>query len=314
MNLSNQELAQTELFRNVPDDILERVRTHADPLQLKAGDVLLSPERENHHIYVLLSGRLALHFGSLDSPEMLVLEKGTSVGEMSIIDQSMPSAFVIAKDDCLVFPVHRDLLHELVTDTSPVARNLLRLLTQCIKAGNECRIKDRSTIGELTTHANIDALTGLYNRRWLDNAIGRLLAQAVENEWPLCLLMMDVDNFKKYNDTLGHPCGDQALIAVGNVLKTTIRPYDFAARYGGEEFMVLLPNIAQNEALAVAERIRATIEKTAIVHSDGTALPGVTISIGLAVNRTDCTPQSLIDAADARLYQAKQHGRNCVKC
>lgn len=313
MNFITKELAQTELFRDVPDAIIDVVRAQANPLELRQGEVLLTPERENHHIYLLLSGTLALHFGSLESPEVRVLEKGISVGEMSLIDQGTPSAFVIAKENCRVFPVHRDLLHNLVAETNPVTRNLLRLLTGWVKANMECIVMDRSKIGELTNHANIDVLTGLYNRRWLDNALERLLRQAIENEQPLCILLIDVDHFKKYNDTLGHSSGDQALIAIGNIFKTTVRPYDFATRYGGEEFLILLPNTTENEGVAVAERMRLTIEKTTIIDSEGASLPSITISIGLVINNSQSTPNSLVDAADAKLYQAKQQGRNCIR-
>ncbi|MGZ8137354.1 MAG: GGDEF domain-containing protein [Methylococcaceae bacterium] len=313
MSFIAKELAQTELFKDVPDAILDVVRAHASPLELMPGEVLLSPERENHHIYLLLSGTLSLHFGSLDSPEVRVLEKGISVGEMSIIDHAMPSAFVIAREAARVFPVHRDLLLYLVADANPVACNLLRLLTLWIKANTECIVRDRSRIGVLINHANTDALTGLYNRRWLDNALAHLLTEAIGAEEPLCILLVDVDHFKKYNDRLGHLAGDQALITIGNSLKTLIRPYDFATRYGGEEFLILLPNTTKNEGVAVAERIRLSIEKKAITR-DGVRLPGITVSIGLVINTPDSTPKSLIDAADAKLYQAKQQGRNCIKC
>ena len=313
MSVITKELAQTELFKDVSDDVIESVRIHATPFELMPGDVLLSPECENHHIYLLLSGTLALHFGSLDSPEIRTLGKGISVGEMSIIDQSTPSAYIVAKENCRIFPVHRDVVHQLVSDTTPIARNLLRLLTMWNRENTQCIISDRSKIGELTNHANIDSLTGLHNRRWLDNALARLLPEAIENSQPLCILLVDVDHFKKYNDTLGHSSGDQALIAIGNVLKSTIRPYDFATRYGGEEFLILLPNTTLNEGVVVAERIRVNVEQTNIVHCDGTPLPGITISIGLVINNVESTCQSLVDDADRQLYYAKQQGRNCIK-
>jgi diguanylate cyclase (GGDEF)-like protein len=308
-----EELAQTELFLSVPENIIQLVMTQAAPLELVKGDVLLSPEHDNNHIYLLLSGKLSIHFGSLDSPEIRELHKGVSVGEMSIIDGPQPSAYVVAKEPSRVFPIHRDLLYELVAKTSPVGSNLLRLLTQWMKANTQSIVKDRKQIWELTDHANIDALTGLYNRRWLDNALARLLKQAKKSELHLCILIVDVDLFKKYNDTQGHLGGDQALIAMGEVLKTTVRAYDFATRYGGEEFLILLPNTDRNEGLIVAERIRLATEKKSILSADGSPLPSITISIGLAMREKDSTAQSLIAAADAQLYRAKKEGRNCIR-
>ncbi len=313
MNSLAHELAQTDLFRNVPEKIINLALTHAKPQELAAGEVLLSPEMDNHHVYLLLSGSLGVHFGTLDSPEIRELNKGISVGEMSIIDDSHPSAYVVAKEASRVFPIHRDLLKNLVADTSPMADNLLRLLTHWIKANTQRIVKDRQQIWELTDHANVDALTGLYNRRWLDNALTRLLEQATKSEQPLCILLIDVDHFKQYNDTQGHPGGDRALIAMGEVLKTSVRPYDFATRYGGEEFLVILPNTGRDEGIAAAERIRMNTEKKHIVSADGATLPGVTISTGLAMNQPDSTPQSLIAVADEHLYRAKKEGRNCVR-
>ena len=307
-----EELAQTELFRDVPENFLYLVLEHATPLELARGDVLLSPERENYHIYLLLSGSLAVHFGSVDSPEIRELTKGVSVGEMSIIDGTQPSAYVIAKEASRVFPIHCDMLNGFVADNCPLAGNLLRLLTHWLKDNTQRIVKDRMQIWELTDHANVDALTGLYNRRWLDNALVRLLVQAIKGEQPLCILIIDVDHFKKYNDTQGHLGGDQALIALGVVLKTTVRPYDFATRYGGEEFLVILPNTTHDEGIAVAERIRQAVEKKVITSLDEKPMPGITISIGLAMNQAHFNPQSLIAAADAQLYRAKEGGRNCV--
>jgi len=308
-----EELAQTELFHDAPEDILNIVLEHAEPFELMSGDVLLAPRRDNQHIYLLLSGTLAVHFDSLDSPEIRELPKGVSVGEMSIIDGTAPSAYVVAKENCRVFPIHRDLLNDLIADTSPVARNLLRLLAQWMKANTQRIVKDRTQILELTDHANVDAMTGLYNRRWLDNAFSRLLEQASRSEQPLCILMIDVDHFKQYNDTQGHLSGDRALVAMGEVLKTTVRPYDFATRYGGEEFLVILPNTNKKEAVVIAERIRKVAAEKSIISVNAEPLPKISVSIGLAESNSDSTIQSLLTEADAQLYKAKNDGRNCVK-
>lgn len=313
MTLLFQELARTELFQHVSDDLLRQVLAHASPLELRPGELLLSPERENHHIYLLLSGTLTLHFNSPDSPVIRELLQGYSVGEMSIIDETAPSAYVKAKDHCRVFPMHRELLLSFIQSAHPIAYNLLRLLTKWIKANTQIIINDQFQISELTNQVNIDGLTGLYNRRWLDNALTRILSQMIKVEQPLCILIIDVDHFKKYNDIQGHQAGDIALITMGSILKSNIRPYDFATRFGGEEFIVLLPNTHQSEGFALAERIRLETEKQLIVQPGGILLPSITVSIGLAVSHSNSTTQSLIADADNQLYLAKQSGRNCVK-
>ncbi len=308
-----QELAETRLLKDVPTAVIERIHAQARPIALTSGEVLLSPECENDYIYLLLSGSLSVHFDTTDEIDERVLEKGCSVGEMSILDNALPSAYVVVREPAEVFPIHRDLFHQLISECNPFVCNLLKILTQWIKASTECIVRDRSRIGELTNHATTDVLTGLYNRRWLNNAFTRFLVQANETGYPLCVLLIDVDHFKQYNDTFGHLAGDQALIVIGNCLKTTMRSCDFATRFGGEEFLILLPNTTKEEAVKVAERIRHDIENKVVDCLDGTFLPSVTISIGLVTNTPDSTPKSLIDSADAMLYQAKQDGRNCVR-
>ncbi len=313
MTLLIEELAKTELLQNVPDDLLRQVLAHAFPLELSPGQLLLSPEQDNHHIYLLLTGTLTVHFHSSDSLVIRELTQGESVGEMSIIDDATPSAYVKAKECSRVFPIHRNFLLDLIQSTHPIAYNLLRLLTKWMKANTQKTINDQFQISELTNQANIDGLTALYNRRWLENALPRILTQMIKVAQPLCILIIDVDHFKKYNDLHGHQGGDIALISMGNVLRTNIRPYDFASRIGGEEFMVLLPNTNRAEGGALAERIRQETENQMIFNPDGSSMPGITVSIGLAVSDSSCTVKSLFSAADKQLYMAKQSGRNCVK-
>ncbi|MDD4963465.1 MAG: GGDEF domain-containing protein [Gallionella sp.] len=308
-----ETLSHTELLKDAPEFMLDMVLESATPLTLSTGDVLLSPGGNNYHVYLILSGVLAVHFDSLDSPEIRELTQGTSVGELSILDGTSPSAYVVAKVESQVFPIHCDLLHKLIADTNPVAANLLRLIIRWLKSNTRRIIQDRMYIEELSGYAKIDGLTGLYNRRWLNNALPRLLDQAINSVQPLCLMMIDVDHFKKYNDTHGHLGGDHALIAVGEVLRNTVRPYDFTMRYGGEEFMVILPNTSQDEGVMIAERIRQAIENKGIFSASGAMLPSVTISIGLTVSHATSTPQSLIAAADAQLYRSKESGRNCTR-
>ena len=173
MTLLIQELAKTELLQHVSENILRQVLAHAAPMELNPGELLLSPEQDNHHIYLLLSGTLTVHFNSADSPVIRELSQGCSVGELSIIDDTLPSAYVKVKEQCRVFPVHRDFLLDLIQTTHPIAYNLLRLLTRWMKANTQKIISDQCQISELTNQANIDGLTGLYNRRWLDNALPR---------------------------------------------------------------------------------------------------------------------------------------------
>ena len=159
--------------------------------------------------------------------------------------------------------------------------------------------------------AATDALTGLFNRRYLDGALERELARASRSDSSLALLMLDIDHFKSFNDTYGHAMGDLVLKKVATTLSDGLRQADVLARFGGEEFVVVLPQVTAAAALDSAERIRASVERASI-HPGGER-KHVTVSIGLAMfpDQSD-TPETLLEAADQALYRAKKLGRNRV--
>ncbi|MBI4984722.1 MAG: cyclic nucleotide-binding domain-containing protein [Rhodocyclales bacterium] len=157
-------LAATELFRDASAETLALVREHASVRDLAAGEILLSPALPNQHIYLLLAGALALRFDSPQAPEVRELLPGVSVGEMSIIDDAPPSAYVIAKVASRVFPIHRDLLQRLIAGSNPVARNLLRLMSQWLKANTRHIAADQNQIRRLTATIREVSAQGLDQR------------------------------------------------------------------------------------------------------------------------------------------------------
>jgi diguanylate cyclase (GGDEF)-like protein len=162
-----------------------------------------------------------------------------------------------------------------------------------------------------------DQLTGIHNRRSFDNRLDSEWNRAMRDSTPLSLLIMDLDRFKKYNDTYGHQQGDEALKAATNIFTQTLkRSSDFVARWGGEEFAALLINTNSSEALNIAEKIRTNLENAIITSAKGTAT-SMTISIGIntvipQTNMHGCTIDSFISGADEALYIAKETGRNRV--
>ena len=163
--------------------------------------------------------------------------------------------------------------------------------------------------GELKARARTDDLTGLPNFRAFRERIDAELERAERYPESFGILVLDLDRFKKYNDTYGHLAGNDALQRVAQAIRETVRTVDFAARYGGEEFAVIVPLVDEQALANVAERIRAGVE-AAPAPADGAP---VTVSIGAALYPKDARErEALFQAADARLYEAKKAGRNCV--
>ena len=158
-----------------------------------------------------------------------------------------------------------------------------------------------------------DALTGLFNRRHVMERFSEELERAKRLKEALACIMIDIDNFKNINDTYGHLIGDRTLREVSEILKNSIRTYDIAGRYGGEEFLIILPDTGFEDALILAERIRAGIKAQPAAKSDLTPPIKVTISLGIASMRdTDISIDNMIKRADDGLYAAKKSGRDKV--
>ena len=160
-----------------------------------------------------------------------------------------------------------------------------------------------------------DGLTGIYNRRYFDETLAREWKRTMREKAPLSLIMLDIDYFKKYNDTYGHQAGDECLRQVATTISGALRrPADMAARYGGEEFVVVLPNLKLEDSAKFGETIRAKIESLKMEHKQSDANPFITVSLGIAsvVPSSISSYEELVGAADKALYSAKNKGRNRV--
>lgn len=166
-------------------------------------------------------------------------------------------------------------------------------------------------VKRLEHNVALDPLTGCYNRRELDRLVGHHIAGAKRHDRGFSLIMLDVDHFKQVNDVYGHLAGDTVLKAIAGTVSASIRDGDYLARYGGEEFMVVLPDTRMPRAIELAKRLREVIENLTITLPDGRKI-GKTASFGVATLRANDDRNSLVKAADTRLYQAKAAGRNRV--
>ena len=157
-----------------------------------------------------------------------------------------------------------------------------------------------------------DPLTGLFNRRFMEESLVREVLRAARNQGPLGVIMIDLDGFKSFNDTFGHDAGDTLLREFGFLLRNNIRAEDIACRYGGEEFTLILPEATLEATLERAEQIREEIKRLKVLHRDQD-LGQVTVSLGVAVfPNHGTTGEALLRAADTALYRAKIDGRDRV--
>jgi diguanylate cyclase (GGDEF)-like protein len=164
----------------------------------------------------------------------------------------------------------------------------------------------------LRTQSIRDPLTGLYNRRYLEEMLEREIRRAVRSEQSLGILMLDLDHFKTFNDTYGHDAGDTVLREAGTFLANSIRAEDVVCRFGGEEFVVILPTANLEASRARGERIRSKLRELIVLHQ-GQSLGVITVSVGVAALPTHGTSaRELLQAADAALYRAKREGRDRV--
>jgi diguanylate cyclase (GGDEF)-like protein len=197
-----------------------------------------------------------------------------------------------------------------------LAKEYGRLLKQLRRA---TKVSDRTTITlntskhDLLDKVHFDVLTGIFNRRYLEENLAKVIKSTARSNGELSVLMMDIDYFKKYNDTNGHSDGDACLKAVAETLTGCLsRADDFAARYGGEEFCVVLPNTDESGARTMANKILEAVREKNIPHDKNDAAPYVTISIGATTANAVHTHSGddYIKQADKALYQSKEKGRN----
>ena len=172
----------------------------------------------------------------------------------------------------------------------------------------------KKNLEQVTNEAEVDFLTNIFNRKAFERLLDERTEEARISKHPLCLLMLDIDHFKAFNDNFGHLLGDEVLKIVAKSMKDCVRGADVVARYGGEEFSVILPDTPIAGASKVAETIRETISKRELKRRDsGESYGQITVSIGISVLQPSSdTPTTLIKRADDALYKSKHAGRNRV--
>jgi diguanylate cyclase len=208
------------------------------------------------------------------------------------------------------------VLQDILADTRSLHLDMVRSHDELVSARKQVeaaeeRIKTlEAELGEVSELVYQDYLTGTLNRRGMEDAFEREFARAERHGIPLSIALLDVDHFKRLNDTYGHEAGDQALIHLAKVVKEILRPTDTVARYGGEEFVIILPDTAADNAVKIMTRLQRELTKRFFLHDNNRIL--ITFSAGVTEREGQESSDAMIARADGALYRAKQTGRNRV--
>ena len=286
----------------------------------KTIDILIANKRKfdsviNRDLYVTYVNPHSDRSTSEDFPEQLrgVIDSAKDFLATAISDNRTQMATLgEVSTECQATADPRPIIEKLVKELSKATSRSSALEANFLKTTKDLdQIKD--SLKQAEEHSNTDALTGLANRRSLEAFLRGGQIAAMEAGTPLSILMIDIDHFKKFNDTYGHQVGDQVLRLVGKVLQESVRDCDLAARYGGEELMAILPGAALDACAEAAERIRRRISEARLTRrTTGEEISSVTVSIGVAEFRMAESADGMIERCDRALYQAKRSGRNCV--
>ncbi len=213
-------------------------------------------------------------------------------------------------------PTINTVLQDLIADTKSMHLDMVRSHEDLINARRQAEAAEQKMheleleLGQVSELIYQDHLTGTLNRRGLEETFTREFARAKRGQTPVSIAMLDIDHFKKINDTFGHDVGDQALIHLASVVKEILRPMDAVARYGGEEFVIILPDTLVSDGVSIMTRLQRDLTKRYFLHENEKLL--ITFSAGVAQRENEETAEAMIARADSALYRAKQAGRNRV--
>lgn len=302
------QLADALLFRRVDLEQIAPLLGGCARHRLSPGDTLIEAGTRNSTLFLVISGQLRVYAGGRDLPAHAFIGSGECAGEMSFIDGEAASALVLAAEPSEILAISHACMWEMIELAPMLARNLLAILAGRIRDNNITLVTTQSSTLEFEASSNVDPLTGLHNRHWIDEAFMRMIRRCRNDKEPVCLVLIDIDLLSDINDRNGFLTGDSAIRRLSRIIAESLRPQDLIGRFGGDEFVVLLPQTRPPVALGIANRLCAVIEEAGIVIPPG-VIP-LTVSCGVVPIK----PEDVLDAVFARaeqaLHGAKTGGRN----
>ena len=314
-------LKSVDIFSLLSEGEIDEIRAHLEDINVEAGSVLFRQGDEGNELYIVRLGSVATSIDLPDgkSREIAVFKSGDFFGEMSIFENAPRSATCTAREKSELLVLHQRSIFRIIenhpTAAQKIMYRMLNITTQRLRNTGDFLFDMVQWGDKARKRAITDEMTGVYNRRFLDDSLNQYVDEARKNGEPLVLVMVDLDYFRQINELYGHETGDSVIRDVVGVFKNHLKNPNIIARYGGDEFTFLIPGFGPKDALGICDSIRTDVEKLETLSRFDGAIKKVTTSQGLA-----CFPESAGDVdslkkkADSALYRAKEEGRNRVVC
>ncbi len=314
-------LNSIKIFSLLREEEIREVLNYLEEIKVKGGSVLFKQGDEGNELYIVKEGSVATSIFLPDgkSREIAVFKSGDFFGEMSIFEEAPRSATCTAREDSVLFRLHQHSIFKIIEEHPVTAQKImyrmLNITTQRLRNTGDFLFDMVQWGDKARKRAITDEMTGVYNRRFLDDSLNQYVEESRKNGEPLALVMVDLDYFRQINELYGHETGDGVIRDVVEVFKRHLRDKNIIARYGGDEFTFLLPGAEKERALALCNAIRADVEQLDTLSKFDGAIKKVTTSQGLASFPESADDvDSLKKNADTALYRAKEEGRNRVVC
>lgn len=292
-----------KLFRNIDlDEILDLIET-CERIHMPRGERLLEAGTDNYYLYLVLSGELNVYPGGPRLPKHAILETGDCVGEMSLIDGNPVSALVVTARDCELLAIPHDTLWSMVERAPGIARNLLDTMSGRVRRDNLAVVAGQTRSLEFELATKVDPVSGLHNRHWMTNAFPRAIARCERDGDPLCLVLIEIEDFRQFSERYGPVVTESALRAIATHFTESLRTHDLLARYREGSFAILLPHAATQQGMHIAERLSKGISSISVAIDHGMTAT-VTASFGVAPLGLGDSLESLIATATAALHRA----------
>lgn len=338
-----EKLLKNELFDKIKKEDMEKLSPEFFiKKERKTDEIILEQNSKADEMYLILSGSVKVTKLMPNGKEVLIAnrKKNEYFGELALIENSERSANIYAKTDVELIIIKRDKFYILMDKIPQIKNNITKGVSAKLRQSDQIftvllekyrqineqkkqlevlnkQIEDYSKElqgknQKLFQLAITDKLTNIYNRAYVMDHFNREFLKSKRHKIDLSCIMMDIDDFKSYNDSYGHMVGDFILKSSTEIIKKILREEDIFGRYGGEEFLIVLPNTKIKDTVKIAETIRKTIEKTE--YDSGSITFNITMSFGIS-DITSEIPQSveiMLDNADKALYSAKERGKNKV--